>query len=153
MASLFSSATTWSCSTIPSLANKVYLVTGGTAGIGFGIVSNLLSHNPEKVYMLSQMPHHADLATQELERYGDPKKVEFVKCDLEDLKEVDETAKKLQGKLERIDGLVCNAGIGVGVYNLSRDGIGWPPPSSFPVTVVTSDQIHTSKSTTSPKCT
>ncbi|KAF8252544.1 NAD(P)-binding protein [Wilcoxina mikolae CBS 423.85] len=123
MASLLSSAPTWSCSTIPTLANKIFLVTGGTAGIGFGIVSNLLSHNPEKVYMLSQKPDHAELAKQELEKYGDPKKVEFVKCDLEDLKEVDATAKRLKGELKRIDALVCNAGIGVGVYNLSKDGI------------------------------
>ncbi|KAF8536735.1 hypothetical protein BDD12DRAFT_988164 [Trichophaea hybrida] len=123
MASLLSSAPSWSCSTIPSLANKIFLVTGGTAGIGFGIVSNLLSHNPEKVYMLSQKPDHANLAKQELEKYGDPKKVEFVNCDLEDLKEVDATAKRLKGELKRIDALVCNAGIGVGVYNLSKDGI------------------------------
>lgn len=79
--------------------------------------------------MLSQKEQHADLATKELSKYGDASRVEWVKCNLENLKDVDETAKKLSANLNRIDALVCNAGIGVGVYNLSKDGIGsstWP---------------------------
>ena len=131
MASLFSSASTWSCSTIPQLASKVFLVTGGTAGIGFGITANLLSHNPERVYMLSELPEHADLAKKELQKYGDASKVEYINCDLRDLRQVDSTAKELSSKLTRLDGLICNAGCGVGVYNESKDGIGGYPSHRF----------------------
>jgi WW domain-containing oxidoreductase len=124
MASILSNPATWSCSSIPDLASKVFLVTGGTAGIGFGITANLLSHNPERVYMLSELPQHGKLAKEELAKYGDVSKVEYVKCDLKDLKQVDTTAKELRGKLSRLDALVCNAGCGIGRYNESKDGIG-----------------------------
>jgi WW domain-containing oxidoreductase len=36
---------------------------------------------------------------------------------------VDEVAKSLAKELDRLDALVCNAGLGVGVYNETRDGL------------------------------
>lgn len=39
------------------------------------------------------------------------------------MKEVDEVAKLLANELDRLDALVCNAGLGVGVYNETRDGL------------------------------
>ncbi|KAA8900920.1 hypothetical protein FN846DRAFT_957665 [Sphaerosporella brunnea] len=122
MASLFSNSS-WSVSSIPNLASKVFLVTGGTAGIGFGITANLLAHNAERVYMLSEQPQHGHLAKEELAKYGDASKVEYINCDLRDLKQVEKTAKDLRDKLSRLDALVCNAGIGVGKYGVSKDGI------------------------------
>ena len=41
---------------------------------------------------------------KEFEKYGDVSKVEFVKCELEDLKQVDKVAKELS-KLPKIDGV------------------------------------------------
>lgn len=123
MTSLFSSSS-WALSKIPDLSRKVFLVTGGSAGIGFGIVTQLLKNNPAKILILSEKEHHADLAIDELQKYGDASRVEWVKCNLQDLKEVDRVAKGLKEKEKRLDCLVSNAGIGVGVYNLSRDGIG-----------------------------
>ncbi|RPB08118.1 NAD(P)-binding protein [Morchella conica CCBAS932] len=122
MTSLFSSSS-WALSKIPDLSRKVFLVTGGSAGIGFGIVTQLLKNNPAKILILSEKEHHADLAIDELQKYGDASRVEWVKCNLQDLKEVDRVAKGLKEKEKRLDCLVSNAGIGVGVYNLSRDGI------------------------------
>jgi len=49
--------------------------------------------------------------------------VEWRKCNLEDFKQVDEVAKSLAKELDRLDALVCNAGLGVGVYNETRDGL------------------------------
>ena len=49
--------------------------------------------------------------------------VEFRKCDLQDLKQTDEVAKSLASSLEKLDGLVLNAGLGVGVYEETKDGI------------------------------
>lgn len=124
MTSLFSSSSSWALSKIPDLSRKVFLVTGGSAGIGFGIVTQLLKKNPAKILILSEKEHHADLAIDELQKYGDASRVEWIKCNLQDLKEVDTVAKGLKDKEKRLDCLVANAGIGVGVYNLSRDGIG-----------------------------
>lgn len=123
MTTLFSSSS-WALSKIPDLSRKVFLVTGGSSGIGFGIITQLLKKNPAKILMLSEKEEHANLAQEELKKYGDASRVEWVKCNLQDLKEVDRTAKELKEKEKRLDCLVANAGIGVGVYNLSRDGIG-----------------------------
>lgn len=87
---------------IPDLSFKVYIVTGGTAGIGFGISAHVLQHNPAKLYLLSKKAEHGAEAQKELEKYGDVSKVEFIQCDFEDLKQVDEVAKCLV-KLERLD--------------------------------------------------
>jgi NAD(P)-dependent dehydrogenase (short-subunit alcohol dehydrogenase family) len=46
-----------------------------------------------------------------------------MQIELEDLKQTDEVAKKLASTLDRLDGLICNAGLGVGVFNLTKDGI------------------------------
>lgn len=123
MTTLFSSSS-WALEKIPDLSHKVFLVTGGSSGIGFGIITQLLKKNPAKILLLSEKEEHANLAQEELKKYGDATRVEWVKCNLQDLKEVDRTAKELKEKEGRLDCLVANAGIGVGVYNLSRDGIG-----------------------------
>lgn len=49
--------------------------------------------------------------------------MEWRQCNLEDLKQTDEVAKSLAKELTRLDALVCNAGLGVGVYNETRDGL------------------------------
>ncbi|KAI9839379.1 MAG: hypothetical protein M1837_002103 [Sclerophora amabilis] len=108
---------------IPNLSGKVFAVTGGSAGIGFGIVAHLLQHDPARVYILSNIEEHADEAVEELKEWGDVGKIEWVKTDLADLRQTDEVAKKLKGSLERLDGLICNAGVGVGKYWETKDGI------------------------------
>lgn len=90
---------------IPILTDKVYIVTGGSAGIGFGIVAHLLQHSPAKIYLLSNKEEHAEEAQQELKKWGDVEKiVEWVKCDLADLKMVDAVAERLSAE-KRIDGV------------------------------------------------
>jgi len=107
----------------PNNSGQIYVVTGGSAGIGYGIVAHLLQHNPAKIYLLSNKEEHASEAQEALKEWGDISKVEWKKCNLEDLKQVDEVAKQLVQELNRLDALVCNAGLGVGVYNETRDGL------------------------------
>jgi len=102
---------------IPDLSGKVYVVTGGSSGIGFGIVAHLLQHKPERIYLLSNKEEHADQAQEALKEWGDVSKVEWRKCNLENLSQTDEVARQLAKELTRLDALVCNAGLGVGVYN------------------------------------
>lgn len=82
---------------IPDLAGKTYLVTGGSAGIGFGICAHLLQHNA-RILLLSNKEEHADEAIEELKEYGDISKVEWVKCDLANLKKTDEVARRILEK-------------------------------------------------------
>jgi WW domain-containing oxidoreductase len=102
---------------------QVYVITGGSAGIGYGIVAHILQHNPAKIYLLSAREAHAEDAQARLEDWGETDKVEWRQCNLESLKQTDEVTQSLAKDLERLDALVCNAGLGVGVYNESEDGI------------------------------
>jgi WW domain-containing oxidoreductase len=86
-------------------------------------VAHILQHNPAKIYLLSNKEQHADDAKQSLKEFGDISKVEWRQCNLEDLKQTDEVARQLAQELTRLDALVCNAGLGVGVYNETRDGL------------------------------
>ncbi|OBS26119.1 hypothetical protein FPOA_00062 [Fusarium poae] len=108
---------------IPDLSGKVFVVTGGSAGIGYGISAHILQHNPEKLYLLGKKQHHLDEAAEELKKFGDISRVEFVQVELEDLHDTDRVAKKLASELERLDALVLNAGLGVGPYGETNDGI------------------------------
>ncbi|KAM0228210.1 hypothetical protein ACHAP5_012005 [Fusarium lateritium] len=108
---------------IPDLSGKVFVVTGGSAGIGYGISAHILQHNPEKLYLLGKKQHHLDEAAEGLKQYGDISRVEFVQVELEDLHQTDEVAKRLASELQRLDALVLNAGLGVGPYGETKDGI------------------------------
>jgi WW domain-containing oxidoreductase len=98
-------------------------VTGGSAGIGFGICAHILQHNPAALYLLGKKEEHIKDAEERLKEYGDISKVHSIQIELEDLKQTDEVAKELASKLDRLDALICNAGLGVGVFNLTKDGI------------------------------
>ncbi|KAI9821267.1 MAG: hypothetical protein M1827_004003 [Pycnora praestabilis] len=108
---------------IPDLSGKVFAVTGGSAGIGFGIVAHLLQHNAAKILLLSNKEEHAEEAIEELKKYGDNQRVQWIKCDLANLKQVDEVAKKLLEEQKQLDCLICNAGLGVGKYWETQDGL------------------------------
>jgi NAD(P)-dependent dehydrogenase (short-subunit alcohol dehydrogenase family) len=102
---------------------QVYVVTGGSAGIGYGIVAHLLQHKPSKIYLLSAKEEHAAEAHKSLEEWGNASLVEWRQCDLQSFKQTDQVAKTLAKELDRLDALVCNAGLGVGVYNETEDGL------------------------------
>jgi len=108
---------------IPDLSGKTFVITGGTAGIGYGITAHILQHNPSKIFLLSNKEEHAEEAQHDLQKYGDTTKVHWMKCNLQDLKQVDEVAKNLRDTLDQLDGLILNAGVGVGVYKETADGI------------------------------
>jgi WW domain-containing oxidoreductase len=108
---------------IPDLSGKVFVVTGGSAGIGYGISAHILQHNPEKLYLLGKKQHHLDEAAEGLKKFGDISRVEFVQIELEDLHDTDKVAKRLASELHRLDALVLNAGLGVGPYGETNDGI------------------------------
>ena len=127
---------------IPDLTGRVYIVTGGTAGIGYGITAHLLQHNAAKIILVSQKEEHAEEARQGLQRYGDTTKVHWVQCDFKDLKNTNKVSQELHKTKKQIDAvrrcgffcrgrctnnkiqLICNAGEGVGKYNETIDGLG-----------------------------
>lgn len=99
---------------IPDLSGRVYIVTGGSTGIGFGIMAHLLQHHAQKIYLLSNKEEHASEAIEELRKWGNVDKVvEWRQCNLQDFEQTRAVAEELKGELQRLDALVCNAGLGV----------------------------------------
>ena len=80
-----------------------YIITGGTAGIGFGITAHLLQHNAAHITLVSQKEEHAAEAVEALKEYGDTSRVEFLQCDLKDLKKTEEVSRTLKEKGGQID--------------------------------------------------
>jgi FlaA1/EpsC-like NDP-sugar epimerase len=81
-----------------------YIVTGGSAGIGFGIAAHLIQHNAENVTILSNKEDHAQSALEELKEFGDATKAHWVKCNLEDLAFTNRVADELASSQDRLDG-------------------------------------------------
>ena len=98
-------------------------MTGGSAGIGFGIVAHILQHNAAKMLLLSNKKQHADEAMEELQTFGDTTRVHWVQCDLSDLKQTDQVAKSLAKSEKRIDAVHCP---------LASPVLSFPHPSSPP---------------------
>ncbi|KAK3678342.1 hypothetical protein LTR78_001639 [Recurvomyces mirabilis] len=117
---------------IPDLSGKVYVVTGGSSGIGYGIVAHLLEHNPKKIYLLGKEEEHIQEAEEGLKSYGNISKIHSIQIEFEDLAQTDQVAKQLASEIDQLDALVLNAGLGVGVYNETKDGL----DSHFQVNVV-----------------
>lgn len=94
-----------------------------TSGPGYGICAHLLQHNCKSLYLLGKKKDHLEEAEEGLRKYGDVSRVHFVQIELEDLKHTDKVAQQLASELKRLDALVLNAGLGVGKYSESKDGI------------------------------
>jgi hypothetical protein len=90
---------------------------------GFGICAHLLQHDCAALYLLGKKEEHLAEAEEELRKYGDVAKVKPIQVELEDLQQTDMVAKRLAQQLTRLDALILNAGLGVGPYAESRDGI------------------------------
>ncbi|KAL8696019.1 MAG: hypothetical protein Q9224_003015 [Gallowayella concinna] len=131
---------------VPDLSGKVYIVTGGTAGIGFGITAHLLQHNAAKIFLLSQKEEHADEAMERLKEYGNTDSVQWIQCNLKDLKQTDSVAKQLQGE-KQIDALICNADAHMQVNHFSQFHLAmmiWPKLQATPNSrlVLQSSDLH-----------
>ena len=116
---------------IPHLATKIFVVTGGSTGLGFGIVTHLLRHKAKRIYVLSSSSENWEKSRAQLESEGlNTNALTWNECDLADLHAVDKVAKRLAEEAPRIDALICNAGIGVLPFKLSADGIGTRNPTT-----------------------
>lgn len=107
---------------LPSQAGKVFIVTGGSSGLGYEL-SRILYGAGGKVYILTRTKQNAEDAIAQIEKFyqdkdGDndgPQRrggLHFIFMDLMDLATVKAAAQEFLAAEERLDALFNNAGTG-----------------------------------------
>ncbi|KAH8121044.1 NAD(P)-binding protein [Trichoderma asperelloides] len=106
---------------LPNLAGKVFVVTGGNAGIGKETVIGLASHNA-RVYMGARSEQRAVDAIADIKRSIPNADVQYLPLDLSNLVSVSNAAQTLLKNESALHGLVNNAGIMGVPYLETKDG-------------------------------
>ena len=107
---------------IPSLSGKVILITGGTAGLGYGSVIELAKHQPEQIFFSGRNQKKAHALIAEVKKIAPKVKTTFIKCDISSLASVKEGAASFTQQASRLDILMLNAGIMATPAEVSADG-------------------------------
>ncbi|KAF1844926.1 NAD(P)-binding protein [Cucurbitaria berberidis CBS 394.84] len=93
---------------VPDLSGKVAVITGGSEGIGYGCTHTLLSHNIEKLFIISKSEDIANDA---------------IKAITEEMGEDKANRVEISEKTDRLDILINNAGRGIMTYQLAKNGV------------------------------
>lgn len=100
----------WSTSDMPSQAGRIFVVTGGTSGIGLESAKALAAAGAE-VIIAARNPQRGDEAIASIRQDTPGANVRFEALDLGDLASVHALGNRLAVSLPRLDGLINNAGI------------------------------------------
>lgn len=92
-----------------TLENKVYMVAGGSKGLGFAIAKALVLEGAQ-VSLASREQAHLEAAKTELLALKPDAKIHLQSCDVSRAAEVDAWASAVNKQLHRLDGVVVNAG-------------------------------------------
>ncbi len=103
-----SSAPPWNVQRLPGADGRVFLVTGGNAGIGY-FVAEQLSATGAAVVLGSRNPAKAQAATASIPARVHGARVRAVRLDLADLSSLETAVESLE--VERLDAVVHNAGV------------------------------------------
>ncbi|VUC33509.1 unnamed protein product [Clonostachys rosea] len=105
---------------IPSLEGKVVFVTGGTAGLGKQSIQALAKHNPQHIYFTGRSRKSADSVINEIKSATPDASVTFLEMDFTSLASVRAGVSKFSH--DRLDILICNAGVMAAPAAVSKDG-------------------------------
>lgn len=109
---------------IPDLFDKVIIVTGGNAGLGYESIIHLAPHHPSKIYLCARSQAKYDAAMKGITA-AVPAAADFVKflqLDLTSLSSVHSAAQTFLSENTRLDILMNNAGIMAQPPGLTQDG-------------------------------
>ncbi|MCJ7754295.1 MAG: SDR family oxidoreductase [Thermoanaerobaculales bacterium] len=104
------------------MSGRTCVVTGANSGIGKEISCRLASRGA-RVVMVARDALRGEAARAEVVDRSGNDRVELLVCDLASQRQVRELASKVLEKCEQLDVLVNNAGLTLGEYHLTEDGI------------------------------
>ncbi|KAF2222217.1 dehydrogenase with different specificitie [Elsinoe ampelina] len=104
------------------LAGKVVLITGGTAGLGRETVISLAKAGGSHVLFTGRNAAAANETIAAARAVNSDTQVDFIQCDLADLKSVKNVAQDVANRVDHLDVLFANAGIMATPAALSKDG-------------------------------
>ena len=98
---------------IPSLSGKVVFVTGGNTGLGRASIEALAKHNPACIYLSGRNPTKCEEAITAIKASSPNSStpIKFIQCDLSSLSSVKTAAEAFLAQSQRLDILMCNAGV------------------------------------------
>ena len=94
----------------------------GTAGIGKETILALAKHNPAAIYFTGRSETNASTVIEETKSIDSKVAVSFISCDQTSLASIDAAADKFLAASDRLDVLICNAGIMGVEAGLTKDG-------------------------------
>jgi NAD(P)-dependent dehydrogenase (short-subunit alcohol dehydrogenase family) len=100
----------WSVANMPSQAGRIYLVTGGTSGIGYETAKALAAAGAQ-VVIAARDPQRGQSAIESIRQESADARIRFEALDLGDLAAVRAFGVRLNEALPHLDGLINNAGI------------------------------------------
>ena len=109
-------------SEIPSLSGKTILVTGGTAGLGRETILAFAAHEPAQLIFTGRSQASADKLIEEVKERFPRTPIVFESCDLASLAKVQQAAKNILGKINRLDIVMFNAGVMALPPSVTKDG-------------------------------
>ena len=110
----------------PDLSGKVFVGTGLSEGIGYGVLFTLLKNNISKVYTISASKEVEEGAEKDItEKLGADaaKKITWYQADLADWSKVSQIADEIAKSTPRVDIVFNNAARGIMTYQLTDLGI------------------------------
>ncbi|KXS20781.1 short-chain dehydrogenase/reductase SDR [Gonapodya prolifera JEL478] len=108
----FTSNIGWTAKDIPELSSKVAIVTGSNIGLGKEIATQLANHGCHTILAVRSV--EKGQATADEIKSKNPRKdvpVTVMELDLASLKSIDAFAAEFTSKYDKLDLLVCNAGL------------------------------------------
>ncbi|TMS04994.1 WW domain-containing oxidoreductase, partial [Larimichthys crocea] len=104
------------------LSDKVILITGGNAGIGFETARSFALHGAHVILACRNLSR-ASKAVSSIQQEWHKARVEAMMCDLASLRSVREFADSFKAKKLPLHILVCNAGVCTQPWSLTEDGL------------------------------
>lgn len=107
---------------IPDLSGKVIVITGATNGLGYETALSFAGQGPAHIYFSGRSQPSADKLIKEVKAKFPKVGITFIKCDLASLDSVQNAAKQLLNKTDKIDTLMLNAGVMALPHGQTKDG-------------------------------